>query len=187
MKNTTTLPSLFSFVCVLSLCIFVSCGGTEDIETEMTNSLTPIRGDTEEIDIPPDWPNTENTALYIKYYRAQLLKQFGDIPQVHIVVNHERKKKEGMPITQDEFIAYLEALYHLWPSEQTLHTLERHRRLKADKEQVNIINVNTPDEVLIKQLMEQRNLNRKEAEDELEKIREEQKRMQEAAAAEEED
>ena len=87
---------------------------------------------------PRDWHKTEDPELYTEYLRAQLLKQFGDIPEVHIIAEDARKRRLEITPTQDEFIAYLEALYHLWPSEQTLRTLERHRRLKAEKAQVNI-------------------------------------------------
>lgn len=82
---------------------------------------------------PQDWYNTEDPALYIQYLRAQLIKQFGDIPQVHIFVEWREKRKQGIPIRNaEEYITFLEAQYYLWPSATTLHTLETLRNEKAN-------------------------------------------------------
>ena len=88
---------------------------------------------------PPDWHKTENPELYIQYLRAQLIKQFGDIPEVHIIVEDERKMLLGLPQTLDEYIAALEAMYHLWPTPGNKKTLEHTRELKANGNRVNII------------------------------------------------
>ena len=171
--------SILYFACFLSLFLSFGCGDTEDLE-ERVEPLDPIIEDTNGIDIPQDWHLTEDPELFVKYYRAVLLERFGDIPQVHIVVEDERKQRLGLSQTHDELIAYLEALYYLFPREETLRSLKHARERKAEGGQVNIINVDAADEVVIQQLMEQRNLNRPEAEAELKKIRAEQEKHGEA-------
>ena len=148
---------------------------------EMVEPLDPIIENTNEIDIPQDWYLTEDPELFVEYYRAVLLERFGDIPQVHIVVEDERKQRLGLSQTVDELITYLEALYYLFPRKETLRSLEHARELKAEGGQLNIINVDGPDEVVIQQLMKQRNLSRPEAEAELKKIRAEKKKKHEEA------
>lgn len=89
--------------------------------------------------IPPHWIHTEDPVLRAEYYRAQLIKQFGDIPQVHTVANLELK--DAIASTMEipwftlklgERIAYLEALYHLWPTENNRRTLENARKDAAE-------------------------------------------------------
>lgn len=78
---------------------------------------------------------TDDPELYAKIYREQLIKQFGDIPEVHTVVESEKKMKFGgiiFPGGEDELITYYEALYVLWPHESTLRHLEKARKAKAD-------------------------------------------------------
>ena len=78
--------------------------------------------------IPLQWWTTEDLVLRAEYYRAQLIKQFGDIPQVHTVADHELKVAMGIPwVPREVFIAFLEAQYHLWPHPTTLQTLENAR------------------------------------------------------------
>lgn len=80
---------------------------------------------------PPDWYKTTDPALYVEYYRAQLIKQFGDIPQVHILADSKRKIRAEIPMTLDEHIEQNQALYDLWPSEETQKTLEMFKEWKA--------------------------------------------------------
>ena len=78
--------------------------------------------------IPLQWWTTEDPILRAEYFRAQLIKQFGDIPQVHTVADHELKVAMGIPwVPREVFIAFLEAQYHLWPHPTTLRTLENAR------------------------------------------------------------
>ena len=78
--------------------------------------------------IPLEWWTTEDLVLRVEYYRAQLIKQFGDIPQVHTVADHELKVAMGIPwVPREVFIAFLEAQYHLWPHPTTLQALENAR------------------------------------------------------------
>ena len=89
--------------------------------------------------IPPHWLHTADRVLRAEYHRAQLIKQFGDIPEVHTVANWELKHAIGsamgtpwFTLKLGEHIAYLEALYHLFPSETHRQTLENARKSAAE-------------------------------------------------------
>ena len=87
---------------------------------------------TDEETYPPrDWYNTTDPALYIEYYQAQLIKQFGDIPEVYILAEFEEKMRAEIPMTLDEQIEQAEALYTLWPYQETKATLEMLQDAKA--------------------------------------------------------
>ena len=70
---------------------------------------------------PPDWGKTKDPELYNKYYFAQLLKQFGDIPEVRYVIAFLRKP--GKNITREQAIAYSEANYRLFPNQKNFDAL----------------------------------------------------------------
>ena len=76
------------------------------------------------IDPPQDWHLIEDPVLYTKYFRAQLIKQFGDRPEVHILADTTLKIRQNIPLTRDEYIADLEAQHALWPDPRTLRALE---------------------------------------------------------------
>ncbi len=88
---------------------------------------------------PPNWYKTEDPVLRAEYYGAQMLKQFGDIPEVHTVSDWELKKAMGIIPTHEELISYLESLYHLFPREGTRRTLDYHRELRAKGVRVKMI------------------------------------------------
>ena len=92
-----------------------------------------------EIYPPRNWYKTEDPVLRAEYYGAQMLKQFGDIPEVRTVSDWERKKTMGRIPTHEELIIYLEALYHLFPREGTLRALNYHRELSTKGVQVKMI------------------------------------------------
>lgn len=88
-----------------------------------------------QIDIPLNWAHTEDLILLNEYYRARLIITFRDIPEVHIVANANLqyliasiKQIPWITLKPGEHIAYLEAIYHLWPSENNRITLESARR-----------------------------------------------------------
>ena len=83
-----------------------------------------LRKTDEETYPPRDWYNTTDPALYIEYYQAQLIKQFGDIPEVYVLAEFEEKMRAEIPMTLDEQIEQAEALYALWPHQETKATLE---------------------------------------------------------------
>ena len=55
---------------------------------------------------------------------ALRIKQFGDIPEVHTFTEIERKFLKRIPTTVDEDIAYFEAAFHLYPSQEIEHSLK---------------------------------------------------------------
>lgn len=89
-----------------------------ETDLEISDSEDP------QIDPPQDWHLTEDPKLYTKYFRAQLVKQFGDRPEVHTLADTTLKIRQNIPLTRDEYIADLEAQYALWPDPRTLRVLE---------------------------------------------------------------
>ena len=151
---------LTAFVCLLSLSFFVGCGdpeGTESptiVDTEPTEPLEPL----EPIVIPEELYDTSDLTYDIsdaevqelmalelpdhwihdaKYFHAQLIQQFGNIPAVHIVAERHRKRllaPGGFTTTLDEAINYAKARYVLWPNESTLKSLEESLKDKLMQE-----------------------------------------------------
>ena len=151
---------LTAFVCLLSLSFFVGCGdpeGTESptiVDTEPTEPLEPL----EPIVIPEELYDTSDLTYDIsdeevqelmalelpdhwmhdaKYFHAQLVQQFGNIPAVHIVAERHRKRLQapgGFIATLDESINYAKARYVLWPNESTLKSLEGYLKDKLMQE-----------------------------------------------------
>ena len=151
---------LIALVCLFSLSFFLSCGdpeGTESptiVDTEPTEPLEPL----EPIVIPEELYDTSDLTYDIsdeevqelmalelpdhwihdaKYFHAQLVQQFGNIPAVHIVAERHRKRllaPEGFITTLDESINYAKARYVLWPNESTLKSLEGYLKDKLMQE-----------------------------------------------------
>ena len=151
---------LTAFVCLLSLSFIVSCGdpeGTESptiVDTKPTEPLEPL----EPIVIPEELYDTSDLTYDIsdeevqelmalelpdhwihdpKYFHAQLVQQFGNIPAVHIVAERHRKRllaPEGFITTLDESINYAKANYVLWPNESNLKSLEGYLKDKLMQE-----------------------------------------------------
>jgi len=123
-------------VALLGLSAFWGCGDREDsadagvgLDTILSDEFEWPSGTTGEpweltdADIaellatnpPPDRSGTEAPDLEKKYYLAQLLKQFGDIPEVRYLIAFQRKP--GRNVTREQAIAYFEANYRLFPNE----------------------------------------------------------------------
>ena len=100
----------------------------------LTRDIKPIAVSGEDSDVypPPDWPLTKDPELRAECFHAQLIDQFGDIPQVHTVAAYQRKRELQIPVTIDDYTDFLEAQYHLWENKRTLRVLER---LQQEKEQ----------------------------------------------------
>ena len=162
MKLSNSIKSIFIlFLSLLSLSIFYGCGDTEDAdilkpiaetETEV-NILTPpdetwivltdeYVAELMELEIPPNFFEEKDPDLREKYHHALILKEFGDIPQVRTVIEHEINRpntghtvtltpldKESIAYLEREII-YLEAMIFLWPSEGTKEALEHTKRTK---------------------------------------------------------
>ena len=135
MKRVTS-SSLFYFVCLLSLITFFGCGDTEDTAETIASDLTVNEtGNTYGlIDVPDDWYMTKNPKLRNDYFRAILIKQFGDIPEVHVIAEYQRKRVLGISPTIDERNAFLEAQVRLWPNKKNKDALKYHKRLQEMEE-----------------------------------------------------
>ena len=154
---------LTALVCFLSLSFFLGCGapeGTESptiVDTEPTEPLEPIvladdLYDTSDLtydisdaevqklmalELPDNWMQEKNPERHAKYFHAQLVQQFGNIPAVHIVAERQRKRllaPGGFITTLDESINYAKARYVLWPNESTLKSLEGYLKDKLMQE-----------------------------------------------------
>ena len=151
---------LTSILCLLSLTCFVGCGDPEGTE-RADLVVNDDKGDPEPLEpivLPDELYDTsdltydisdeevqELMALEIpdhffhdpKYFHAQLLQQFGNIPAVHIVAERHRKrllKPGGFITTLDESINYAKARYVLWPNESNKKSLERYLKAKLMQE-----------------------------------------------------
>ncbi len=80
---------------------------------------------------PRDWHKTEDIELRAEYFYAQLLKQFGDIPEVHTVGEYNLNVAKGVPQTLRQMEDYLEANYHLFRNDKNKKALEEFYKLKA--------------------------------------------------------
>ncbi len=83
---------------------------------------------------PKDWYKTKDPELRAEYLYAQLIKQFGDTPEVQVIGDYELKAAQGIPPTLHEYIEFLEAHVYLWPNDQTLSTLKEMRRIRAEND-----------------------------------------------------
>ena len=118
MKNGTSFL-LFYFLCFLSLLTFFGCGEDTE-ESQPTSYLTgayPEKPD--EVYIPEKWYKTRDPLERNEYFRAVLIKQFGDIPEVHTIADYQQKRIQGLHVTVEEYNAYLDARKRLWPNQKT--------------------------------------------------------------------
>ena len=75
------------------------------------------------LDIPSNWAWMDiDKETYNKYYHAQLLKQFGDIPEVRYLIAYSLHPGDK---TREQIIAKSEVLYRLFPNEETLKSLQQ--------------------------------------------------------------
>ena len=150
---------LTAFVCLLSLPFFVGCGDPEGTESPTIVDTEPTKPEPlEPIVIPEELYDTSDLTYDIsdeevqelmalelpdhwmhdpKYFHAQLVQQFGNIPAVHIVAERHRKRllaPGGFIATLDESINYAKARYVLWPNESTLKSLEGYLKDKLMQE-----------------------------------------------------
>lgn len=71
------------------------------------------------------WRETDDPELFVKLYTGTLMRQHGDIPEVHIVAEGEKKKKFGgwriaTDADKEAYVEYLRAKYVLQPTEYFL-------------------------------------------------------------------
>jgi hypothetical protein len=75
------------------------------------------------LDIPSNWAWMDiDKETYNKYYHAQLLKQFGAIPEVRYLIAYSLHPGD---ITPEQIIARSEARYRLFPNEENLKALQQ--------------------------------------------------------------
>jgi hypothetical protein len=152
MKHGKTLSVFVYLAWFVGLSIFIGCGDPEDTESadsivipsELydTSQLTYDISDAEvqelmALDVPTNWSQTEDPELRARYYHAQLLQQFGNIPAVHIVAERKRKQLVASGVysaTLDEQIEFAKAQYVLWPNESNRKYLERFLKDKLMQE-----------------------------------------------------
>lgn len=72
--------------------------------------------------VPPDWDKAEDDETYLKYRYAQLLKQFGDIPELRYLIAYDLHPGEK---TDAQMLARMEAQYRLFPNEQNWKALQQ--------------------------------------------------------------
>ena len=85
---------------------------------------------------PRDWYKTKDPELRAEYLYAQLIKQFGDTPEVQTIGDYELKVARGIAPTLEEYANYLEAHYTLFPNEDNRRTLEDFRKIVASGSEI---------------------------------------------------
>lgn len=80
--------------------------------------------------IPRNWYKTKDPIIRAEYLHEVLIKQFGDIPEVHIIGEFEKIVAEGGQPTHNQYIIFLEAHYALWQDHKTLEVLKSAREKK---------------------------------------------------------
>ncbi len=98
---------------------------TDDVQENQTDNETYP---------PKNWYQTKDREKFYVYYHAQLIKQFGDIEEVRIVVDTEYKIEKGIKLKLDEQIQFLESQNHLWPDKRTQEALSK--LIKAHEEDI---------------------------------------------------
>ena len=150
MKHTKILSTILGVAWGIGLSIFIGCGDPEDtdpivIPSEFydTSGLTYDISDAEvqelmALDVPINWDQTKDRELRAKYYHAHLLQQFGNIPAVHIVAEHERRRAKAsgdyVTYTSEEMINFAKAKHLLWPNKSNRDFLEELLKTKLRRE-----------------------------------------------------
>lgn len=153
MRNSKILSAILDFTWCIGLSILIGCGDTEDtdsivIPSELydTSGLAyDISGaEVQELmalDVPINWDQTKDRELRAKYYHAHLIQQFGNIPAVHIIAEHERRKTKAsgdyVTYTLEEMIDFDKAKYVLWPNKLNRDKLKRSLKIKLRRETDN--------------------------------------------------
>ena len=84
------------------------------------------------LDVPQRWGfETEDHALFKKYYHATLFQRFGDIPQVRYIVEFERMGRSGVVTLEfaKQIAAHAEAMYFIFPNADTQRSIKETRNL----------------------------------------------------------
>ena len=118
--------------------LLLGCGTTQESSNPMgpTGSGQALPADDDiqglyNLAVPENWEQTEDPVVYTKYFRAELLRQFGNRPEIHIIADMELKKRQQVYPKPDDYIAYLEAHYRLFEDKETLIELKDYRKKTA--------------------------------------------------------
>ena len=140
MKTILKSTSYFFLTVLLGLLPFFGCGGDETPEVPLHGTLLgefqfpeDATGPLWQVSdayiaellnmyVPPDWHKTEDEEIYDKYRYAQLLKQFGDIPELRYLIAFDQHPGEK---THPQMIAQMEAQYRLFPNEENRKALQQ--------------------------------------------------------------
>ena len=127
-------------VCFFSLpLLLLGCGETQESSnligpTNNSVQALPANDDIQglyNLEVPQNWDQTEDPVVYAKYFRAKLLRRFGNISEVHTVADMELKRRQGPTLTHAEHITYLKALYELSADERILSALADNEQVRA--------------------------------------------------------
>lgn len=93
---------------------------------------------------------TEDPDVYVKIATERYIKQYGDIPEVHTVVEGDKKLKFGgfrvsTEAEKDNYINYLRAKYVLQPTERFLCILNAHIDAKENQTPFHLIEHDCPE------------------------------------------
>ena len=140
MKTILKNSPYFFLTVLLGLLPFFGCGGDEAPEVPLNGTLLgefqfpkDATGPLWQVSdayiaellnmyVPPDWHKAEDEETYVKYRFAQLLKQFGDIPELRYLIAYDQHPGEK---THPQRIARMEAIYRLFPNEQNRKALQQ--------------------------------------------------------------
>ena len=95
------------------------------------------------------WNETDDKKQFVDFYRRHLIRQHGDIPEVHLFVAGKKKMLSGgftFPADEDEFLMFHEARYVLWRNETVLSDLEKVRKAKAEGTPFHLIDWDNDEE-----------------------------------------
>ncbi len=67
------------------------------------------------LDLNEIYEHTDDFILYTEYFRASLIKRFGDIEQVHVLADYPLKRAFSIVLTDDELRAVVQAHNYLFP------------------------------------------------------------------------
>ncbi len=95
--------------------------------------------------IPPDLGSIEDPYERAEAHRAYLISQFGDIPQVHTIVDITLESWLEIPHGLDRSIEFHEALVHLYPGpSDAAEQLEVLKKEKAKQESGEVVTYTEP-------------------------------------------
>ena len=87
---------------------------------------------------------TEDFVVQAEYYRAQLIRRFGDVPQVHTVADFDLRNALGIISTEAEVNAFEKAQAFLFPNQPLNGKIPTHHH-RVSKEQEELARIRKED------------------------------------------